>query len=288
MARFSPSKFALASLAFLSVISFGGQIQTSSEAEKAIETGIGKLRSVPDQERGAVTKRLALQIRQLTPGMKKVGLASGLANLSTEGDFGHDTLQEVADTLAQSLREQPIPSKNGEPAYQYLELAQLARFEHVSVSMKGQEYAEAMAKVVATEQARAKADFTLTDIEGKTWTLSALRGKVVLVNFWATWCPPCRKEMPDLETLSKQFKDQGLIILAISDEDASKVKPFISEHQYTYPILLDPGRKINTLYLVDGIPKSFVYDRKGKLVAQAIDMRTMGQMLTMLKAAGLR
>jgi peroxiredoxin len=111
---------------------------------------------------------------------------------------------------------------------------------------------------------------------------------VVLVNFWATWCPPCRKEMPDLETLYKQFKDQSLVILAISDEEESKVKPFIAEQKVTYPILLDPGRKVNELFEIEGIPKTFVYDRSGKMVAQSIDMRTRKQFLEMLAQAGLQ
>jgi len=94
--------------------------------------------------------------------------------------------------------------------------------------------------------------------------------------------------MPDLETLYKQFKDQGLVILAISDEDESKVKPFIAEQKVTYPILLDPGRKVNELFEIEGIPKTFVYDRSGKLVAQSIDMRTRKQFLGMLAQAGLQ
>jgi len=106
------------------------------------------------------------------------------------------------------------------------------------------------------------------------------------VNFWATWCPPCRKEMPDLQALHERFGDQ-LAILAISDEDADKVKPFLAGRNVTYPILLDPGRKVNELFRIEGIPKSFVYDRLGKLVAQAIDMRTRKQFLEMLGKAGL-
>jgi peroxiredoxin len=121
-----------------------------------------------------------------------------------------------------------------------------------------------------------------------TWTLKEQRGKVVVLNFWATWCPPCRKEMPDLERLYREFKDQGLVILAISDEDADKVRPFIAQQKVTYPILLDPGRKVNDLFQIEGIPKTFVYDRGGRLVAQSIDMRTRRQFLEMLAQAGLK
>jgi peroxiredoxin len=116
-------------------------------------------------------------------------------------------------------------------------------------------------------------------------TLAELRGKVVLVNFWATWCPPCRKEMPDLEALFERFASQGLVILGISDEEAAKVEPFIRERKVTFPVLLDPGRKVNDMFVVEGIPKTFVYDREGKLVAQSIDMRTRKQFLEMLAKA---
>jgi thiol-disulfide isomerase/thioredoxin len=109
----------------------------------------------------------------------------------------------------------------------------------------------------------------------------------VVLNFWATWCPPCRKEMPDLEALSKEFGPKGLVVLAVSDEDAAKVNSYIGEHPYTYPILLDPGDKLEKQMAVDGIPKSFLYNREGKIVAQAIDMRTRGQFLQMLAQAGL-
>jgi peroxiredoxin len=94
--------------------------------------------------------------------------------------------------------------------------------------------------------------------------------------------------MPDLQTLYNRFKDQDFVILSISDEDASKVRPFIADGKYTYPVMLDPGDKVTTLFQVVGIPKSFVFDRNGKLVAQSIDMRTQRQFLEMLAAAGLK
>ena len=265
-----------------------GQDTTWTSDEIPIRDQIKQLRSLPDDVRARTTKQLALDIRRLAKTAHKLSLANGLANLSTEGDFGHDTLQEVATTLADALREQPVPMNGTEPAFPYVELATLARYEHVQVSVDNPQYTAAIAKLEADDQARQKADFTLTDLQGKSWTRGELHGKVVLVNFWATWCPPCRKEMPDLDALYKKFKDQGLVILAISDEDVAKVKPFLTERPVTYPILLDPGRKVNDLFHIDGIPKSFVYDREGKLVAQSIDMRTQKQFLEMLAQAGLR
>jgi peroxiredoxin len=259
-----------------------------SPQEKPIAEQIHGLRQLPDDVRAHTTKELALQIRQLPATPNKLRLAQGLANLSTEGDFGHDTLREVATTLAEALMQQPVPDEKGQPAAPYVDLAQLVRYEHVQTTLDVPQFKQAMAKLEADDQLRQKADFTLTDLQGRSWTLHELRGKVVLVNFWATWCPPCRKEMPDLEALYNRFKDQGLVILAISDEEAGKVQPFITERKITYPVMLDPGRKVNEMFQVEGIPKSFVYNRAGKLVAQSIDMRTRGQFLQMLARAGLQ
>jgi len=259
-----------------------------SERERPIAHEIEGLRSLPDDVHGRATRELALQIRQLPVVPNKVVLALDLANLSTEGDFGRDNLQEVTTTLASALREQPQPSKDGKPPLPYLELAELVRYERMQASLGSPQFSAAMAALQAADERRARADFALTDLTGKSWTLRQLRGKVVLVNFWATWCPPCRKEMPDLEALYKRFSNQGFVILAISDEDNAKVKPFITERNITYPVLLDPGRKVNQLFEVDGIPKSFIYDRQGKLVAESIDMRTQQQFLEMLGRAGLQ
>jgi peroxiredoxin len=261
-----------------------------SDQEKPIVEQLRGLRKLPDDVRAHTTLELALQIRRLPVTPNKLRLAGGLASLSTEGDFGHETLQEVATTLAAALREQPQPGKNGEPGSLYVELASLVRYEHVETAMDAPQFAAAMAKLQANDVKRQRADFTLTDLQGKSWTLKDLRGKVVLLNFWATWCPPCRKEMPDLEALYLKFKDkdQGFVVLAISDEDAAKVSPFLAERNITYPVLLDPGRKVNEQFQIEGIPKSFVYDRSGKLVAQSIDMRTQRQFLEMLAQAGLQ
>ena len=259
-----------------------------SSREKPIAEQIRGLRALPDDVRAEATRKLALQIRQLPVTPNKLRLANSLAMLSTEGDFGHDMLQEVATTLAAALREQPLAPEKDQPSRPYVELAELVRYEHVQVTLDDPQFAAAVSKLEADNARRDQADFTLADLDGKTWTLKDQRGRVVLLNFWATWCPPCRKEMPDLEKLYQQFKGQGLMILAISDEGPSKVRPFIAQQKVTYPILLDPGRKVNELFQIQGIPKTFVYDRNGKLVAQSIDMRTRRQFLELLAQAGLK
>jgi peroxiredoxin len=294
--HFCPSpacfKFLLAAMLVVVVGSTGhAQNQQQivwSESEKSILDKIHTLRKLPDDQRARTTKELALQIRQLSPGMNKVRLADGLAHLSTEGDFGEDTLQEVATTLAGALGEYPLPATPKGPSEAYSELAELVRYEHVSATLNDPQYVAAATQLQSDDARREQANFTLADLNGKSWTLQELRGKVVLVNFWATWCPPCRSEMPDLNALYEEFKDRGFVVLAISDEDAGKVRPFIAQYHFVYPVLLDPDRKIHKAYGIEGIPKSFVYDREGKLVAQSIDMRTRRQFLQMLSQAGLK
>jgi peroxiredoxin len=259
-----------------------------SDQEKPVVEQLRGLRKLDDSVRVQTTKKLAIQIRALPKVPNKLRLAEALANLSTEGDFGRDTLQEVTTTLASALREQPPSAKPGEHSDPYAELASLVRYEHMQASSDSPQFAAAMAQLEADDAIRQNADFTLTDLQGTAWHLKDLRGKVVLVNFWATWCPPCRKEMPDLDALFTKFKNQGFVVLAISDEEAAKVSPFIAERKIGYPILLDPGRKVTESFKVEGIPKSFVYDRAGKLVAQSIDMRTQHQFLEMLSQAGLQ
>jgi hypothetical protein len=142
--------------------------------------------------------------------MDKLILASSLASLSTEGDFGHEARQEVAKTLAESLKQHPLADQRGKPAAPCVEPAQLVRCEHVQVSLDGAPFAEAAAQLEQKDERLQDVDFSLQDLRGQTWKLKGLKGKVVLVNFWATWWPPCRKKMPDLQSLYKKFNRQGI------------------------------------------------------------------------------
>jgi hypothetical protein len=135
-----------------------------NDQEKPIVQQLRGLRQLPDDKRAVTTKELAIEIRRLPAGGTKLSLAGNLANLATEGDIGHDALQEVATTLAESLRESPAPEIQGQPAAPYLELARLARYEHVQASLDDPQFAAAITRIEQDDQVRQKADFVLTDL----------------------------------------------------------------------------------------------------------------------------
>ncbi len=118
-------------------------------------------------------------------------------------------------------------------------------------------------------------DFTLKDLKGKEVEIKQFRGKVVFLNFWATWCGPCKEEMPGLEFLHRLFKEKNFVLLTISVdyEGVKPVQEFMSKQQYTFPVLLDPQGETLDLFEVKGIPTTFLIDKKGKMVGKAIGPR---------------
>jgi peroxiredoxin len=136
--------------------------------------------------------------------------------------------------------------------------------------------AEAIKELDLIRPSRAKLaeDFTLPTPDGGTFRLSDHRGKVVMVNFWATWCPPCLEEMPAMERLYRRQKDAGFTLVAVSvDADPKKVTPFVTGHKLTFPIGLDPKMDLANGYAVRALPSSFIVGPDGNLAALAIGPR---------------
>lgn len=107
-------------------------------------------------------------------------------------------------------------------------------------------------------------DFSLETLDGETVTLSDLRGQVVLVNFWATWCPPCRKEMPAIQQLYEQYQGQGFTVLAVDlQESKAEVATFTAQMGLTFPILIDSGGQVFSQYGVRALPSTFFVDPNG-------------------------
>lgn len=115
-------------------------------------------------------------------------------------------------------------------------------------------------------------DFTFPGLDGKMVSLSDLKGKVVLVNIWATWCPPCVDEMPSMEKLYRKLKGKNFEILAVSiDESGLKaVAPFMKKSSLTFPALIDSKGTIKTVYGITGIPESFIIDQQGILIKKIV------------------
>jgi peroxiredoxin len=114
------------------------------------------------------------------------------------------------------------------------------------------------------------ADFKLEKLDGTTVSLESLRGKVVFLNVWATWCEPCRQEMPSMQTLYDSFKtNKDFVMLAVSQDTKGRaaVAPYVTKNGYNFTILLDPENKIGETYDVSGVPETFIIDRKGQIVA---------------------
>lgn len=118
-------------------------------------------------------------------------------------------------------------------------------------------------------------DFTLKDSAGQTVTLSQFRGKVVFLNFWATWCPPCRSEMPSMERLNEVFASKDFVMLTVNIEEdgMAVVGPFLQQFPHRFSVLLDTEAEVQSLYGVNRFPETFVIDKQGKIVDRIIGAR---------------
>jgi cytochrome c biogenesis protein CcmG, thiol:disulfide interchange protein DsbE len=115
-------------------------------------------------------------------------------------------------------------------------------------------------------------DFSLRDLDGNVRRLASFRGRVVLLNFWATWCPPCRTEMPLMEALYQAYTDNGFEVVAVSSDvqGAEVVQPFVTQHHLSFTTLLDTTGQVTRLYGVTSLPTTYLLDREGRLVTVAI------------------
>ena len=128
--------------------------------------------------------------------------------------------------------------------------------------------------LVAPQEVVAAPEFSLPDLAGKTVHLKALRGKLVLLNFWATWCGPCREEMPGMERLFRAYQDKGFAVVAVNlHESVKTVRPFVQELKLSFPTVLDVEGSVSREYGVRALPVTFLVGRDGNIVWRAIGGR---------------
>jgi peroxiredoxin len=115
-------------------------------------------------------------------------------------------------------------------------------------------------------------DFSLSTLGGRSVRLTDYKGKVVFLNIWASWCPPCREEMPSMEALHKKFKGRSFEMIAVSIDQSGEetVGSFAAQFGLTFPVLLDPGGKTYRLYGLTGVPETFILDKNGVIVEKII------------------
>ncbi len=120
--------------------------------------------------------------------------------------------------------------------------------------------------------------FALADLHGEAVSLQSLRGKVVLLHFWATWCVACRHEMPKVERLWQQYRRQGLVVLAVNVDrgGADSVRDYVREYGLSFPVVLDPQGELRNRYAVRALPTTYVIGRKGRILGRIFGARDWG------------
>lgn len=127
-------------------------------------------------------------------------------------------------------------------------------------------------------------DFKLKDLNGQELSLSDLKGKKVFLNFWATWCPPCKAEMPEIEKLYQETKDSDLVIVAVEiGEPLETVKSFIDSNKYSFKVLIDPDQSVASKYNITSIPTSYFIDTDGNIVSKHVGGMNLDQMKLYIK-----
>lgn len=117
-------------------------------------------------------------------------------------------------------------------------------------------------------------DFQLSTLDGQLLRLREQRGHVVFLNFWATWCPPCREEMPGMEALFQGFRERAFVMWAVAmQEERKQVMPFLKEHHLHFPVLLDINGAVSAQYAIHGLPTTYLIDCAGDMVGRAVGPR---------------
>jgi thiol-disulfide isomerase/thioredoxin len=225
--------------------------------------------------------------------------ASGQTQSRFEGEGRVVAMDETQGTV--TLDHGPIPGlmpamRMAFPVQQveWLQGLQVGAVVRFSLQARGPEWVIATLTPVGDSPSPRPAsfpapDFTLPTLSGAPIRLAELRGKVVLLNFWATWCVPCRTEMPSLDALYQQYQDRGLAVLAVNVDTLSTagVEAFMQEVAVTFPIVLDPAWSVARAYRVLGLPTTYLIDRGGNVVIREVGERNWMDHVSQVAVEGL-
>jgi peroxiredoxin len=255
--------------------------------EQDIDYKLRHLNDRPEGDRPKEALAISKFLHKQRSSPEKVRLAVRLARAARDAHWRDETLQEVVDTLVHAVAEDPkLDPTVQAPANELL--AALSRYFDAKVILDTPGYREEFAKVEARTKLRAEVDFTMQDIDGRTWSRSALKGKVVLLNFWGLGCPPCLAEMPWLDRAYRKFQDQGFVVLAVGVDSPGLIREYLAKNPLSFPILSDVDRDLGKKVDVVGIPVNLLYNRTGRLVAESQGAWPEDQLLEKLAQAGLK
>lgn len=157
----------------------------------------------------------------------------------------------------------------------------------VLVNTNSQNKVDSAARRIPPAVGSTAADFNLPLLDGQSQKLSDLRGRPVIINFWATWCPPCKEEMPLLQRYAHQYPDRFVILGVDYEEETSAVQSYVQGMQINFPILLDKTGAVSELYYARNFPTTFFVDAKGVIRAQHLGLLTEELLVRYLKTIGI-
>jgi thiol-disulfide isomerase/thioredoxin len=232
----------------------------------------------PAQKR-AVLEEMTAFIRG-SEKQDRAGAADDLIWWANKAGLDREMIRPVMELLVNSSRDSSYPLAD--------EAALLIREYGLPLGVNDPSIQARIALARLEEALSDSYSFTLPSLDGTSLRLKDLRGKVVLLNFWATWCGPCRAEKPILQKVYGDLKEKGFMLLAITDEDPAIVRRFASEYHIALPVFIDRRRAVFDHYLIEGIPKTIILNRRGRAVARPVTISDEGELRKVLAAAGVK
>ena len=209
----------------------------------------------------------------------RAGFADDLIWDANKAGLDRETIRPAVELLVNAAPDSSFPIAD--------EAALLIREYGLNLGQNDPSIQSRIALAQLEEALSDRYSFTLPALDGASASLKDLRGKVVLLNFWATWCGPCRAEKPHPAKHLPRLKDKGFMLMAITDEDPATVRRFVNEYHITLPVFVDRTRSVFDHYVIEGLPKTIILNRQGRVVARPITISDEGELRKVLAAAGI-